>query len=255
VNVKASASESAIDVIDRAMMARCIELSKIGAAVGELPIGSVIARDGQIIVEATNEIMRVVDESRHAEIIAISKARKLLGDEELSSCTLYCTVEPCPMCSFCIRAAGLGRVVFALGSPRLGGLSRWNILGDDTFPLLFGPVPELVPGTLAEDAKRVWVGLKPISGRAIWWLGFLNNPTSSGASKARARSRYRYSLRRLIFMFLRQRKPGPARSRNVQIDVVGDPVARGCGHAAAQIVCDADVDRPDGRVWIVRDKW
>jgi tRNA(adenine34) deaminase len=51
--------------------------------VGELPIGSVIARDGKIIVEATNEIMRVVDESRHAEIIVIAKARKLLGDEEL----------------------------------------------------------------------------------------------------------------------------------------------------------------------------
>jgi tRNA(adenine34) deaminase len=106
-----------IDPIDAAMMARCIELSRIGAALGELPIGSLIARRGQIIAESTNEIMRLTDESRHAEIIAIARARNLIGDDALSECTLYSTVEPCPMCAFCIRAAGLGRVAFALGSP------------------------------------------------------------------------------------------------------------------------------------------
>lgn len=88
-----------IDPIDAAMMARCIELSRIGAAVGELPIGSLIARRGQIIAESTNEIMRLTDESRHAEIIAIARARNLIGDNALSECTLYSTVEPCPMCA------------------------------------------------------------------------------------------------------------------------------------------------------------
>ena len=198
--------EVEIDAIDQVMMARCIELSKVGAAAGELPIGSVVARRGQIIAEATNEIMRAVDESRHAEIIAVARSRRLLGDEELSNCTLYSTVEPCPMCSFCIRAAGIGRVVFALGSPLLGGLSRWNILGDDQFPLLFGPVPEVVPGILADEAQKVWIGLKPIVGRAIWLLGFLSKPKSMARATATPRSRYRYSLRRFISMFLRQRK-------------------------------------------------
>ena len=110
-----------IDDADRAMMARCIELSKIGAAAGELPFGSLVAHRGRMIAEATNETMRHVDESRHAEILAIARARQLLGDEELRNCTLYSTAEPCTMCSFCIRAAGIGRVVFALGSPKLGG--------------------------------------------------------------------------------------------------------------------------------------
>jgi hypothetical protein len=56
-----------IGPVDAAMMARCIELSRIGAAVGELPIGSLIARRGQIIAESTNEIMRLTDESRALE--------------------------------------------------------------------------------------------------------------------------------------------------------------------------------------------
>jgi hypothetical protein len=85
-----------IDALDRRMMSRCIELSRIGAAAGELPMGSLIARDGRIVSEATNEIMRDTDESRHAEIVAIARARKLIGDDELRNCTLYCTVGDLP---------------------------------------------------------------------------------------------------------------------------------------------------------------
>ena len=208
VNRARNEGEREIDAIDRAMMARCIELSKIGSAAGELPFGSLIARRGRIVAEATNEIERITDESRHAEIVAIARARQLLADRDLSECTLYSTVEPCPMCSFCIRAAGIGRVVFALGSPRLGGLSRWNILGDDRFPLLFGPVPDLVPGLLADDAHKAWIGVSPVAARAILWLGYLSKPESPAKAGATSRSRYRYSLRRFISMFLRQRKRG-----------------------------------------------
>jgi tRNA(adenine34) deaminase len=192
-----------IDSIDQAMMARCIELSRIGAAAGELPFGSLVARHGQIVAEATNQIMRLVDESRHAEIIAIAQARQLLGDDELGNCTLYSTVEPCPMCSYCIRAAGIGRVVFALGSPVMGGLSRWNILGDDRLPLLFGPAPELVSGILADAAHKVWIGWKPLVGHATLLFGFLAKPKNATSPKARRR----YSIRRFISMLLRKRKP------------------------------------------------
>jgi tRNA(adenine34) deaminase len=195
-----------IDALDRRMMSRCIELSRIGAAAGELPMGSLIARDGRIVSEATNEIMRDTDESRHAEIVAIARARKLIGDDELRNCTLYCTVEPCLMCSYCIRAAGIPRVVFAIGSPRLGGLSRWRILGDDTTPFLFGPAPEITAGVLAQEARKVWVRLHPIAGRAIWLLGFLST-AGRVPKKSVRRGRCRYSLRPLIYMFLkRQRK-------------------------------------------------
>jgi tRNA(adenine34) deaminase len=195
-----------METIDQFMMARCIELSKIGAAAGELPFGSLVAHGGKIVAEATNEIERLTDESRHAEIIAIARARQLLGDDELTRCTLYSTVEPCPMCSFCIRAAGVGRVVFALGSPLMGGLSRWNILGDDRFPLLFGPGPELVPGILANDAHKAWVSLSPLVGRAVWWLGYLTKPARQAGAMTVPRSRYRVSVRRFISMFVKRRK-------------------------------------------------
>ncbi len=193
-----------LETVDRRMMARCIELSKIGSAAGELPFGSLIARHGETIAEATNEIVKLVDESRHAEILAIARSRQLIGDQALVNCTLYATVEPCPMCSFCIRAAGIGRVVFALSSPKIGGLSQWNILGHDHFSLLFGAAPELVPGILAEDAYKVWTELNPVIGRAVLWLGYLSKPTTHGAINT-PRSRHRYSLHRFI-SFLQQRK-------------------------------------------------
>jgi tRNA(adenine34) deaminase len=198
-----------IDPIDAAMMSRCVELSRIGAAAGELPFGSLIARRGQIIAESTNEIVRLTDESRHAEIIAIARARNLIGDDALSECTLYSTVEPCPMCAFCIRSAGLGRVAYALGSPVLGGLSRWNILGDDR-RFLFGRVPELLPGLLADEAHRVWIELRPITGRAVVLAGFLSKPKMKTPGSVSPRSRYRFSLRRLISLFPRRHKPRPA---------------------------------------------
>lgn len=194
--------------IDQSMMARCIELSKTGAAAGEIPIGSLVARGGQVISEAINQSMRVLDESRHAEVLAIAQARQLLGDDELGGCTLYSTVEPCPMCSYCIRTAGIGRVVFALGSPRMGGLSRWNILGDDRFPLLFGPAPELVSGILADDAHQTWTELRPVIGRAVLWLGYLKKPPTKTRLNGRT-PRFRFSLRLLISIFFQQRNASP----------------------------------------------
>src|SRR5260370_1304339 len=133
---------------DRMMMARCAELARNGVAEGEYPFGSVIARGETIIAEGINHSVRETDESRHAEIIAIARARRTLGTRALRDCTLYSTVEPCAMCSFCIRAAGIGRVVFALNSPVLGGMSRWDILQDKTLsrrlPFLFRSAPEIV---------------------------------------------------------------------------------------------------------------
>jgi tRNA(adenine34) deaminase len=115
---------------DRTMMARCIELARRGATEGEHPFGSVIASGTEVVTEASNWTVRDRDESRHAEILAVAQARKVLADSALARCTLYSIIEPCPMCSLCIRAAGIRRVVFALHSLVLGRPSKWNILGD-----------------------------------------------------------------------------------------------------------------------------
>jgi tRNA(adenine34) deaminase len=163
------------DAIDRAMMARCVQLARKGVEEGELPFGSLVSRDGEILAEATNQTMRHTDQSRHAEIVAIAGARQLLGTNRLDDCTIYSTVEPCPMCAFCIRGARIGRVVYALASPAMGGMSRWNILGDDKLsrqmPFLFRRAPEVTVGVLADEAQKAWSDWNPL----IWRFVKLRN--------------------------------------------------------------------------------
>ena len=180
---------SAREVVDRRMMARCIELSRAGVAAGERPFGSVVARGAEILGESANWTEREGDVSRHAEIVAIAQARKLLGGAKLAECTLYTNVEPCPMCAFCMREAGIGRVVFALGSPVMGGLSRWNVLRDDGLsdgiPFVFGAVPEVVSGVLAEEAGEAWHEWNPLAWHVIKLRGFMVAPRASNARVVR----------------------------------------------------------------------
>ena len=154
--------------LDLRMMARCIELSRDAITAGELPFACVICRDGEVVVEATNRVARDRDVTRHAEMVAMSEVQQVLGTRRLSRCTLYSNVEPCGMCSYCIRETQIGRVAYALGSPVMGGLSKWNILRDegisDRIPQIFGAVPEVVSGILVHEAhKRGKTGTR--------WLG------------------------------------------------------------------------------------
>lgn len=159
-----------LDATDRALMTRCIELARRGVEQDEHPFASVITRGGAIIAEATNQLRRQADQSRHAEILAVAQARRTLGTNRLDDCTLYSIVEPCPMCAFCIRTARIGRVVYALDSPIMGGASQWNILGDETLskriPFLFRPPPEITAGALVAEAECVWRDWNPL----VWQL-------------------------------------------------------------------------------------
>lgn len=161
---------------DRRMMARCVELSRSGAAEGEYPFGSLVAWGETIVAEGVNHSIREADESRHAEIVAIAHARKTLPKKALRECTLYSTVEPCPMCSFVIRSAGIRRVVFALHSPVMGGVSRWDILQQRSpsrhLRFLLGPAPQIVTGVLAREAQKAWSDWRPVVARLITALGF-----------------------------------------------------------------------------------
>ena len=89
--------------IDLKMMRRCVELSTDAVRRRELPFSCVICRDGEVVAEAINRVVQDADVTRHAEIIAISEAQRILGRSDLSDCTIYSNVEPCPMCSFPIR--------------------------------------------------------------------------------------------------------------------------------------------------------
>jgi tRNA(adenine34) deaminase len=162
-------------VLDTRMMARCIELSHTATREGEYPFACIICCGDQVVVEVTNRVERDGDLTRHAELMAVSQAQKLVGKDKLKGCTLYSNVEPCPMCAFAIREAGISRVLFSLKSPFMGGHSRWNVLSDNELsrrmPEVFGKAPEIVTGLLAKEAARVWRRWNPIVWGVIRWRG------------------------------------------------------------------------------------
>jgi len=158
--------ERTLQSLDEQMMRRCLALAAQSSKEREYPFGAVVARKGDIVAEATNRVARDCDVTRHAEIAAITEAQRLRGNTDLSDCTLYSNVEPCALCSYAIREARLGRVVFALRSPVMGGFSRWSILNDRglsaTMPQVFDPPPEVVAGVLAEEADSVLRQVAPV---------------------------------------------------------------------------------------------
>lgn len=88
----------------------------------EVPIGAIIAHDGQIVGKGHNQVESSNDPTAHAEMIAITQAANAIEDWRLNEATLYVTKEPCPMCSGATIMSRLGRVVFAIPDPKMGGL-------------------------------------------------------------------------------------------------------------------------------------
>jgi tRNA(adenine34) deaminase len=166
--------------VDAAMMARCIELSRTAANDGEFPFACVITRGGKVVVETTNRVARDGDVTRHAEIVAVSMAQKVLGTKDLSGCTLYTNVEPCAMCAFPIRETRISRVVYAIGSPLMGGDSKWDVLGDagmsNVMPEAFGDAPEVVRGFMRREAEKAWRSWNPLIWGVIRYRGCFGEP-------------------------------------------------------------------------------
>ena len=183
---------------DLQMMKRCLELAHRGAERGELPFGAMVVARGQVIAEATNCVSLESDVTRHAELVALSKAQKILKRKRLDDCTLYSIVEPCPMCSFPAREARIGRVVFALSSPVMGGYSKWDVLKNDELsgrlPEVFGPPPEIVSGVLSGQAERIWNQWNPLA----WRFMKLRGCFGSGVQRYPAAPRPIISLTALV---------------------------------------------------------
>ena len=163
--------------IDAAMIERCIRLSGIAAERGELPFAAIVAKGGEVVAETSNQVVQDDDVTHHAELVAISKAQKILGRGQLEDCTLYTTVEPCAMCSFAVRETRISRVVFSIRSPMMGGLSKWNVLRDtqlsSAMPEVFGPAPEVIGGLSQIEAEKVWERWNPVFWAVIKRRGYL----------------------------------------------------------------------------------
>ncbi len=110
-------------------MQAALDEARTAAAIGEIPIGAVIVQDGEIIARAHNMRETWQDGTAHAEVIAIREACKKLGRWRLSGCSLYVTVEPCPMCSGAIVNSRVDTVVYGCPDVKAGGAeSIFNII-------------------------------------------------------------------------------------------------------------------------------
>lgn len=105
-------------------MPLALQQAKLAADRGEVPVGAVIEKGGEIIATAGNQTRELNDPTAHAEILAIRAACATLGVERLTGANLYVTLEPCPMCAATISNARIARVYYGASDPKSGGIAQ-----------------------------------------------------------------------------------------------------------------------------------
>jgi len=172
-------------------MGLALEQARLAAAAGEVPVGAVVIRNGQLIATGRNAPIAGHDPTAHAEVMALREAARVLGNYRLDGCTLYVTLEPCAMCSGAMLHARLDRVVFGAPDPRTGvagsvlnlfGIAQLNhqtqlqggVCADDCAQLLrdFFKPRRINTSPLREDALRTpesaFEGTPALPARACW---------------------------------------------------------------------------------------
>lgn len=135
---------------DNKYMAEALREAKAALEEGEIPIGAVVICRGRIIGKGHNMTERLHDATAHAEMIAITAATEAMGGKYLSDCTLYVTVEPCPMCAGALNWSQIGRIVYGAIDPKRG-YSQFS-------PSLLHPKTQVSAGVLAEECAELITG-------------------------------------------------------------------------------------------------
>ena len=136
---------------DQKYMKAALELAREAAAAGEVPVGCVIVRNGEIVGRGKNHRETGRTALGHAEIQAISEACRNLGGWRLWECTLYVTLEPCPMCAGAIINARIPRVVYGAGDVKAGSCGSVC----DLFAMDYNHHPQVTKGILEEEAAAL----------------------------------------------------------------------------------------------------
>jgi len=135
---------------DETWMTAALFLAKRAGGEAEVPVGAVIVREGEIIGRGWNRNIGLHDPSAHAEIIAMREAGVALGNYRLNGCTLYVTLEPCPMCAGAMIHARLDRIVFGADDPKTGAAGgKIDLLGNAAH----NHVPVVDAGCLADECS------------------------------------------------------------------------------------------------------
>jgi tRNA(adenine34) deaminase len=121
-------------ITDLEAMEAALAEARMAGEAGEVPIGAVIVREGEIVARGQNRVLRDMDPTAHAEIVALRRAAAAVGNYRLMGCTLYVTLEPCAMCAGAMIHARLDRLVFAAADPKAGAAG--SVLGVVNHPQL-----------------------------------------------------------------------------------------------------------------------
>ena len=132
---------------DTDYMRAALEEAQAALEEGEIPIGAVVACGGRIIARGHNLTETLSDPSAHAEMIALTSATQAVGGKYLDECTLYVTVEPCPMCAGALAWAQIGRIVYGAKDPRRG----YSLFS----PSLLHPRTQAEGGVLEEECSAL----------------------------------------------------------------------------------------------------
>ena len=143
---------NATDKHDERYMQVAIEQARIAEENGDVPIGAVIVYENRIIGKAYNQREQLQDPTAHAEIIALTQAAAALENWHLNGCTIYVTLEPCPMCAGALVLSRMDRLVYGCDDPKAGACnSLYNIVQDERLNHHL----EVTSGVLAEQCGRL----------------------------------------------------------------------------------------------------
>ncbi len=140
---------------DEKFMGLALKEAHKALAIGEVPVGAVVVLDGKVVARAHNKPVSLSDPSAHAEVLALRKAAKKLGNYRLSGADLYITLEPCVMCAGAILHARVRRVVFGAADPKGGAaVSLFRILEDRRLNHSAHVVQGILAGACSEILSR-----------------------------------------------------------------------------------------------------
>jgi tRNA(adenine34) deaminase len=137
---------------DEIFMQAALDEAHLAAAAGEVPIGAVVVANGEIVARGQNRVLRDVDPTAHAEMVAMRLAAYAIGNYRLPDCELYVTLEPCAMCAGAMVHARLARLVYGASDPKAGAVH--SVIEVLNHPKLNHQMP-VTAGVLAEPCGTI----------------------------------------------------------------------------------------------------
>jgi tRNA(adenine34) deaminase len=137
---------------DAEALALALEEARAAAASGEVPVGAVVMENGFVVGRGQNRVLRDVDPTAHAEIVALREAAKTVGNYRLGGCEIFVTLEPCAMCAGAMIHARVARLVYSAADPKAGAAG--SVLGVINHPGLNHQI-KVTSGEMAEESGEL----------------------------------------------------------------------------------------------------